>query len=242
MNQYGVGGRGGGSRGGAKLLAAAAIAFVALWAVLFALYGAGSVGEGASDAGETTSDPEAAQAPPAPPEQTAVPAEPVARQGGDGDGEGRRSDKPAPGAKHEPGGYDPLGTGAKPGDLSETEEGRVTMAATNFVLKAYGYSGSNEQEYTGPLNRYIFPWSFYESPGGAVIKDYRRRVNSGGVQSSAVLERFEMKEASLEEAKGVAHFVVEDDFGKRRVTQELTLKPYEAVWRVAEAGTVEQEG
>lgn len=243
MNRYGAGGAHS-SRGKAVLMIVLAGAFLAAWVILFALYGGGGgqASEGGPAAGETTSG--AAEPPSGEKTQTAVPGEPVSRleDGEDGGpGDGRRGGKTSPGAKNEPGGYDPLGTGAEPGDLSETEEGRVTMAATNFVLKAYGYSGDEEKEYTGPLNRYIFPWSFYESPAGATIKDYRRRIGSGGVQSSAVMERFEIKETSLEEAKGVAHFVVEDDFGKRKLTQELTLKPYEAVWRVAQGGDVEQK-
>ena len=165
-------------------------------------------------------------------------AEPVSRPTGKNANE---ATTPPEGATHEPGGYDPLETGAKPGDLSETEKGRITMAATNFVLAAYGYTGENQREYSTPLNRTIFPWTFYESSGGAYVKDYRRRINDGGVKSSAVVDRFEIKETSLEEAKGVAHFVVEDDFGKRRMTQELTLKPHRAIWRVSAAGKIETQ-
>ena len=112
------------------------------------------------------------------------------------------------------------------------------MAATNFVLAAYGYKGDKQQEYSTVLNRTIFPWTFYESPGGAYVKDYRRRINDGGVESSAVVDRFEMKETSLEEVKGVVHFVVEDELGKRSLTQKLTLKPHRAIWRVSGAGEI----
>jgi hypothetical protein len=184
---------------------------------------------GASPQGATTD-----AAPPAP-KKPPVEAEPVARPNGENKNE---ATTPPEGAAHEPGGYDPLGTGAKPGDLSETEEGRANMAATNFVLAAYGYTGKNQQEYSTVLNRTIFPWTFYESPGGAYAKDYRRRINDGGVKSSAVVDRFEIKETSLEEVKGVAHFVIEDDLGKRRQTQELTLKPYRAIWRVSGASEI----
>lgn len=200
--------------------------------LVFALTGGG--GETAPQGGQS---PQGAtmDAAPAAPEKPAVAAEPVSRPSGENENE---ATTPPEGATHEPGGYDPLGTGAEPGDLSETERGRVEMAATNFVLAAYGYKGDKQQEYSTVLNRTIFPWTFYESPGGAYVKDYRRRINDGGLEGSAVVDRFEMKETSLEEVKGVVHFVVEDELGKRSVTQELTLKPHRAIWRVSGAGEI----
>jgi hypothetical protein len=204
--------------------------------LVFALTGGGgetAAQDGASPQGATTDDA------PAAPEKPAVEAEPVSRPSGENENE---ATTPHEGATHEPGGYDPLETGAEPGDLSETEKGRATMAATNFVLAAYGYKGKNQQEYSTVLNRTIFPWSFYESPGGAYVKDYRRRINDGGIKSSAVVDRFEMKETSLEEVKGVVHFVVKDDLGKRSLSQKLTLKPHRAIWRVSGAGEIRTQG
>lgn len=208
-----------------------------MWVLAFALAGGtqetaqGGAAPEEAPAATTEERPSASEDPPAE-------AEPVSRPNGKNANE---ATTPPEGATNEPGGHDPLGTGAKPGDLSETEKGRITMAATNFVLAAYGYTGENQREYSTPLNRTIFPWTFYESPGGAYVKDYRRRINDGGVKSSAVVDRFELKETSLEEAKGVAHFVVEDNFGKRRMTQELTLKPHRAIWRVSAAGEIETQ-
>ena len=189
------------------------------------------------------SAPGGAAATPPPPattveEKPPVEAEPVSRPNGEKSNE---ATTPPEGATNEPGIYDPLETGAKPGDLSETQKRRINMAATNFVLAAYGYTGDKEKEYTTPLNRTIFPYQFYESPGAAYVNDYRRRIKDGGVKSSAVAERFELKESSLEEAKGVVHFVVEDDLGKRRMTQELTLYPHRAIWRVSAAGEIETQ-
>ncbi|QIN81156.1 hypothetical protein GBA65_20985 (plasmid) [Rubrobacter marinus] len=132
--------------------------------LVFALTGGGgetAAQDGASPHGATT------DAAPAAPEKPAVEAEPVSRPSGENENE---ATTPPEGATHEPGGYDPLGTGAEPGDLSETERGRVEMAATNFVLAAYGYKGDKQQEYSTVLNRTIFPWTFYESPGGAYVQ------------------------------------------------------------------------
>ena len=191
---------------------------------------------GGTPTGETSiaEAPEAAAPPPAarknaPPVQ----AEPVSRSG-----EGRADERTTPeeGAAHEPAGHDPLGTGADPDDLTQTDKGRVEAAARNFVTSAYGYTGREDSEYTTNLNRFIFPWSFYESPGAKYVNEYRQRIRTGGTESTATLERFELGKKSQKTVKGVAYFRVEDALGTRRMSQELELEPFEPVWRVKEAG------
>lgn len=167
-----------------------------------------------------------------------VQAEPVSRS------EGEKPDErttPEEGAAHEPAGHDPLGTGAEPGDLTETDEGRIEAAARNFVTSAYGYTGREDEEYRTNLNRFIFPWSFFESPGAKYINEYRQRIRTGGTKSTATLERFELGEKTQKTVKRVAHFRVEDASGTRRLSQELELEPFEPVWRVKAGGEIKPE-
>lgn len=235
MSRNTFGGRSPGNR--QRMVGLAVLGGGLLVAIILAFALTGGGGDTAAESAPGAAPPE--EAPPATTAEKKPPveAEPVSRP----NGESNEATTPPEGATNEPGIYDPLETGAKPGDLSETQKRRINMAATNFVLAAYGYTGDEEKEYTTPLNRTIFPYQFYESPGGAYVKDYRRRIKDGGVKSSAVVDRFELKESSLEEAKGVAHFVVEDDFGERRMTQELTLYPHRAIWRVSAAGEIETQ-
>ena len=194
---------------------------------------------GGTPTGETSTAeaPEAtAAAPAAPRNAPPVQAEPVSRLGG---GKADERTTPEEGAAHEPAGHDPLGTGADPGDLTETDKGRVEAAARNFVTSAYGYTGREDSEYRTNLNRFIFPWSFYESPGARYVTEYHQRIRTGGTGSTATLERFELGEKTQDTVKGVAYFRVEDASGTRRMSQELELEPFEPVWRVKAAGEME---
>ena len=184
--------------------------------------------------------PEPATVEAAPPPQDAPPAqgEPVSRSHGEAGDEGTT---PEEGATNEPAGHDPLGTGAQPGDLTETDKGRVEAAVRNFVTSAYGYTGRDDSEYGTQLNRFIFPWSFYESPGARYVNEYRQRIRTGGTKSTATLERFELGETTQKNAKGVAYFRVEDASGTRQMSQQLELEPFEPVWRVKTAGEIKTE-
>ena len=177
----------------------------------------------------------APQAPPPP--EPLVEAEPVSLGDG-GDKEPERTTPPE-GAAEEPAGHDPLDTGAKPGDLTETEKGRIELAASNFVVYAYGYTGDDEAEYNKNINRILFPWSFYESPGGQYLKDYRQRINDGGTKSEARLDDLELVETSPKKTTAKAKFSVQDDTGERRLSQKLTLEPFGAAWRVSEAEEIQ---
>ncbi|MDP9474528.1 MAG: hypothetical protein M3R38_02310 [Actinomycetota bacterium] len=228
----------GGSRALGMLVAVAGALLVA-WVLGIALLGgreetaAQDAPQG--DASTTTMTPEPTTAEPAAPQQDAplVQGEPVSRPEGEA---GREAMTPEEGAAHEPAGHDPLGTGAEPDDLTETDKGRVEAAARNFVTSAYGYTGRDDSEYGTQLNRFIFPWSFYESPGARYVQEYRQRIRTGGTESTATLERFELAEGSQKAVKGVAYFRVEDSSGTRQASQELELEPFDPVWRVKSAG------
>ncbi len=229
-----------GSRAFGMLVAVAGALLVA-WVLGIALLG-GNEETAAQDAptgGQSTptTAPEPTTVEPTAPQQNAPPVqgEPVSRPQGE---TGREGTTPEEGAAHEPAGHDPLGTGADPDDLTETDKGRVEAAARNFVTSAYGYTGRDDSEYRTQLNRFIFPWSFYESPGARYVKEYRQRIRTGGTESTATLERFELAEGSQKAVKGVAYFRVEDSSGTRQASQELELEPFDPVWRVKSAGEI----
>lgn len=154
-------------------------------------------------------------------------------------GAGER-EPPEGGVHEEPALHDPLGTGARPGELSETERGRVEQAASQFVIYAYGYSGDDPDQYTAGVNQAVIPDSFYESPGAAYVEEFARRVESGGTRSTATLRAFEIREVSGERAAGVARFTIEDPSGTKRLSQELHVRRLGAIWRVSAAGVMEE--
>ncbi len=154
--------------------------------------------------------------------------------------EGGEREPPEGGVHEEPALHDPLGTGARPGYLSETERGRVEQAASQFVIYAYGYSGDDPNQYTAGVNQAVIPYPFYESPGAAYVEEFARRIESGGTRSTATLQAFEIREVSGEKAEGVASFTIEDPSGTKRLSQELHVRRLGAIWRVSGAGIMEE--
>lgn len=153
--------------------------------------------------------------------------------GGSGGKSGR--DLPEGGASNEPGGYDPLGTGASPGDLSPTERGRVERAVGDYILYAFGYTGADRAEYTSAVNLAVVNPEFYETPGAAAVGAFSESVAEGGAESEARLEDFEMEEQSLQEVAGVARFSMDGSEGSGDFEQRLTLVKWGAGWKVRAA-------
>jgi hypothetical protein len=148
-------------------------------------------------------------------------------------------DPPEGGARWEPP-HDPLGTGAEPGDLSETEKGRVQQAARSFVTCAYGYSGGDRSRYVSAVNRVVKAPEFYDTPGGREINAYAESVENGGTRSTAALQAFEVREQSTEEVEGVARFSMEGSEGSGTFEQDLRLTRWGAIWKVESAGEVRE--
>lgn len=144
-------------------------------------------------------------------------------------------DLPEGGSSAEPGRYDPLGTGAAPGDLSPTEKGRVEQAVANYVLYAFGYTGEDQSEYNSAVNLTVVSPEFHSTPGGESVAFFSERVAAGGTESTATLEGFETSGESLEEVTGTATFTMEGSLREGRFTQELTLVKWGALWKVRSA-------
>ena len=135
---------------------------------------------------------------------------------------------------------DPAGIGARPGGLSDTQKGRILQAASQYVVYAYGYSGDDVAAYRSGVNLAVVPGEFYSSPGADYVEDFERRVRSGGTESTAVLESFELQQASAEAVTGIAYFTISDASGEHRLSQELEVVRLESIWRVAAAKEMEE--
>lgn len=157
----------------------------------------------------------------------------------EGGGEPRSEgpDLPEGGSQSEPGRYDPLGTGAAPGDLSPTERGRARQAAA-YVLYAFGYTGGNHAEYLSAVNLTVLSPEFYGSPGAEGVGAFAQAVADGGTESTATLTDFELKEESLTEVRALATFSVDGSVTDGRFTQRLELVKWGAGWKVRAAGEV----
>jgi hypothetical protein len=233
-------------RGGGRLKAFAAIgvSLALLWAVAILMLASGPDGKAPAANAEnggpatTAQDTAGAARSTGSGRPSAVEGRPVA--GGREGPEGGEREPPEGGVHEEPALHDPLGTGAGPGDLSETERGRVEQAASQFVIYAYGYAGDDPEQYTAGVNQAVIPDPFYESPGAAYVEEFARRIESGGTRSTVTLQAFEITEVSGERAEGVASFTIEDPSGTKRLSQELHVRRLGAIWRVSGAGIMEE--
>lgn len=128
------------------------------------------------------------------PEQAEPPEEnrPVSEGGPDGDA-GDGSAAPPEGPPQSP---DPLGLegGSEEGSSEEgstpaLENTGIRSVATKFVGAAYGYTGSDGEEYASEVAGLVEIASFPESPGGQLIDRNRDRLQGGdSLQSAARLE------------------------------------------------------
>ncbi len=120
--------------------------------------------------------------------------------------------------------------------LSELDASRARAAAANFILYAYGYTGTDREQYEAYVNQAVVPDDFYASPGAVHVRDFAEAVGAGGTESTATLEEFEILDSGEGEAMGVATFTLTDDSGTRRLGQELSVAALDSVWRVTWAG------
>jgi hypothetical protein len=227
------------------IVVAVALLLVALWVLAILLLGAG--GTSAEDGGggspeRADAGQESSAAPPAAGEGRRGAAGRDPSFGGAAREEGARDGERPTGVRavDAPEVQDPAGTGARPGGLSDTQEGRILQAASQYVVYAYGYTGDDVAAYRSGVNLAVVPGEFYRSPGAVYVEDFERRVRSGGTESTAVLESFELKRASADAATGVAYFTISDTSGEHRLSQELEVVRLDAIWRVASAGDMEE--
>jgi hypothetical protein len=145
----------------------------------------------------------------------------------------------------EPPTYNPLGKEIGPNDLTETQRGRVELAASQFVVHAYGFTGKGEKasrDYEAGISRSVVAPVFYESPGAGALAKLARQIEAEGVQATASLDSFEVSQAAPEKVRGTARFTVESDAGTNSYAQELLLENSGAIWRVEQAGEIQGGG
>ena len=142
--------------------------------------------------------------------------------------------------------YDPLGTGAGSGTLSETDRDRARLAAFKFVDAAYDFEGSGPEaraSYVADIDRTVDSSEFWDSPGspGAdALKTTARRIKEYGAHNSGALQDFRIEDESSERVVGSAIFVLDEGSGERTYQQQFVLRRWAAVWRVLYARQIEE--
>jgi hypothetical protein len=186
-----------------------------------------------------------------PPRQEPTAPEPTTREVANHVSEsttGGHADVPPGGAGDEVGAEDPLGTGAKPGDLSATQKGRAKMTISNLVIYCYGFSGRGDEDldhYVSAIARVVKPERFYDSPGAQSVRRYGETVRTGGTQSTAVLAEFRVEKENLDEVVGTAVFTVQAKKGplkSGRYEQRVVLGSWGNVYRVESASELQRSG
>ena len=141
--------------------------------------------------------------------------------------------------------HNPLGKEIDPNDLTETQRGRVELAASQFVIRAYGFTGKGKEasmDYEAGLSHSVVAPVFYESPGAVVLAELAGQIESEGVRATAYLESFDVSRTAPESVGGTARFTVESDAATKSYTQDFLLENSGAIWRVKEVGEIQGGG
>ena len=141
--------------------------------------------------------------------------------------------------------YNPLGKDIHPNQLTETQRGRVELAASQFVVHAYGFSGKGKSagvKYEQGISRSVVAPVFYESPGAVPLAKLEKQIESTGVQSTAYLDSFDVQEVSPKTIKGAVRFTTKNPSSQKSYTQELLMQSSGAIWRIREAGEIKGVG
>lgn len=249
LPQGGFGGRERPGRRRAVVVAAAVLALAAGWGYLVVSWGEEGSATAASE--RTSSGEETRRQAQAVPDEPAYATTPEEQTPSEARSEARTSEthEHPEGAAHEPGSYDPLGTGASPDDLSEIDWERVRFAAAEFISAAYGYSGEDPDEYNQGVGETVVWPAFYSSAGAGQVSRYAEQVEKTGTRSAARLTRFEVEETAPGSVTGYAYFETGEGHDPRtgKLTgerlayrQEMTLARSGASWKVRSIGEVEE--
>jgi hypothetical protein len=144
--------------------------------------------------------------------------------------------------------YDPLGTGARPGDLTKVDEERARFAAAQFITAAYGYTGDDKDAYNQGVGDTVVWPDFYQTEGSKEIERYAAQVEKTGTKSAAKLTRLDLQQTSPYSASGYAYFETAEGYsaggeimGQRRAyRQHMTLRRTDATWSVKVTGPIQE--
>lgn len=130
------------------------------------------------------------------------------------------------------------------GTLTETQKGRVTLAASQFVLYAYGFTGQGQKAlvtYQQGVSRAVVAPVFYDSPAASVVSALARQIKDKGNKATASLNTFDVQAYHGDTVEGIAHFVVTTPKSSGSYSQSMTVRKQGAVWRLSAAGTIHKE-
>lgn len=126
-----------------------------------------------------------------------------------------------------------------PPSEAEIETTRARTASERYIVAAYGYTGSDEEEYLLGIEQAASE-EIYDSPGGKRLKEYAKAAPECGMKSTAILEEFEVLGKSGKGLDAAVTFSVEDADGQTHTfRQEQRLSSSNGVHEVS-AVSVEQ--
>lgn len=96
---------------------------------------------------------------------------------------------------------------------AEIDTTRARTASEQYIVAAYGYTGSDEQEYLSAIEQAASE-EIYRSPGGKQLRDYAKAAPKCGMKSTAILEEFEVVGQGAEGLDVTVTFTVEDADGQ----------------------------
>lgn len=150
----------------------------------------------------------------------------------------------------EAGNHDPLGTGAEPGELSETEREEVEAVATEYVPAVYDYAGLSALEYRTNVREVAAP-EYYEGPGGdtviANIEDVEERAEKEAdgppypTHTNTEVEEWRITGEDLTRVEGEIYYNAKaDDLRTADYREKLELENREGEWEVVQGGEREE--
>lgn len=129
-------------------------------------------------------------------------------------------------------------------ELSATQKQRVEGAVSDYVVSAYGYTGSDPTGYGRAVEQNVVLPDFYNSEGGEHIREQIERLKGSEVRAAAALDRFEIEEAGEQQVVGTAYYSRGESYdesgtgvagGGERYSERITLVPVQSIYKISEA-------
>ena len=143
--------------------------------------------------------------------------------------------------------HDPLDTGAEPGSLGKTDLERVRIATDLYVRTAFDFDGgpseNAETRYRNLVFQTVMAFDFSQrdkSPGVEAVEAFAKQISTEGVNSEAELDSIEIVEQNQQEVLLDATFTVKSGDSQQAYKQRLTLAPWQAIWKVKYAKSLQE--
>ena len=126
-----------------------------------------------------------------------------------------------------------------PPSEAEIDTTRARTASERYIVAAYGYTGSDEEEYLEGIEQAASE-EIYDSPGGQQLAGYAKAAPECGMKSTAIVEEFEVLGQSEEGLDAAVTFSVDDADGQTHTfLQEHRLSSANGVYEVSEVSVEE---